>query len=173
MFLVSFFLTTPMKAIWSSVLVRFLSLANYRNLTLINLKVRTRNGLDHVSGKLIGSGWLDMSKLGNHVTGCSRLHLSCHLSAYLKMDSNYDPWLTASLQHQRRMQSSATMVAIRLQLCDHSWISTCWRGGEQGLAWVTCSLYGPCMGVVQSQREFLKGKKKTYVTRMSWGSGSR
>ena len=80
MLLVSFYLSVPMMVIWSSVLVRFISLANYRNSILSSLKAKTRNMLDCVSGKLmeiVGFAHIQTQESDE----CSGLHLSCHLPA--------------------------------------------------------------------------------------------
>lgn len=50
--LVSFFLSIPMRAFWSSELVRFLSFASSRHTIPISLKAKTGN---HVVGKLMGT----------------------------------------------------------------------------------------------------------------------
>ena len=80
MLLVSFYLSVPMRVIWSSVLVRFISLASYRNSILSSLKAKTRNILDHVSGKLMGTiGFAHIQT--QESDEWSGLHLSCHLPA--------------------------------------------------------------------------------------------
>lgn len=80
MLLVSFYLSVPMRVIWSSVLVRFISLASYRNSILSSLKAKTRNILDHVSGKLMGTiGFAHIQTQESDER--SGLYLSCHLPA--------------------------------------------------------------------------------------------
>jgi len=98
MLLVSFYLSVPMRVIWSSVLVRFISLASYINSILSSLKAKTRNILDHVSGKLMGT--VGFAHIRNQMNAQDFISLAIFL---LKFKMNlHDP----GLQPQRILIAS-------------------------------------------------------------------